>query len=325
MKKNLTWALSLFLLSVNYLTASMYHKQNLGQEWREEKIAGFSELLISWNARRPFDGDYVFYVSVYVDEWSPWLPYAKWGSSGQAGFSEGVESLLARVDQDAVQILEGKKATGFRIKIETKGNAPLDAVSALHVYTDSDRVQESHMRIVDPARICLPVSGISQMALPDERATRLCSPTSTAATVRYLLNNPSIEPIAFAESVWDSCFDIFGNWVLNVAQAAAILGPDWSCWVERLAGFDAIYERLRLSTPVVVSVRGPLNGSAKPYASGHLITVIGYDPAEQRVLCMDSAFPTDKETLVSYDLLDFVQAWERRGRVAYIFNKKGDL
>lgn len=322
MKQKFTKAFAVFLSGASCLQAYMHHLENPGPEWKEEQTAGFDELMISWNASRPLDGGYVFYVSVYANEWSPWLPYAKWGAVGQAGFSEGVQSSLAKVDQDAVVVLDGKKATGFRVKIAIEGNASLDAVHSLHVYTNSDRVQEARKPVCNSAKVCLPVSGISQIALPDERAKRLCSPTSTVATVRYLLGDSSIEPIAFAEKVWDSCFDIFGNWVLNVAEAAAMLGPDWSCWVERLAGFDAIYERLDLGTPVVVSIRGPLPGSAMPYTSGHLIAVVGYDPMKQKVLCVDPAFPSDHETSVSYDLADFVQAWERRGRVAYIFSKK---
>jgi hypothetical protein len=69
-------------------------------------------------------------------------------------------------------------------------------------------------------------------------------------------------------------------------------------------------------------VRGPLPGSAKPYANGHLMAVIGYDPSQQTVICMDPAFPADSETHVVYHLSDFLQAWSRRGNVAYVFAKK---
>lgn len=322
MKKNLIKALVLSIASASCLQAHMHHLEHPGQEWKEENISSFDELFVSWNASRPLEGGYTFYVSVYVGEWSPWLPYAKWGSFGQAGFSEGVQSALVKVDQDAVAILDGKKATGFRVKIDIEDNASLDAIRSLHVYTNSSPAAGSTEFASSFSKVSLPVSGISQIALPDERARRLCSPTSTVAIVRYLSGNSSIEPIAFAERVWDSCFDIFGNWILNVAEAANMLGPDWSCWVERLSGFDAIHERLILGTSVVVSIRGPLPGSAMPYTSGHLIAVIGYDPEIQKVLCMDPAFPSDQETSVSYDLADFLQAWERRGKVAYVFSKK---
>ena len=100
-----------------------------------------------------------------------------------------------------------------------------------------------------------------------------------------------------------------------------MLGSEWNCWVERLSGFDDIYKRLQQGTPVIVSVRGPLPGGALPYAKGHLMTVIGYDTENKKVNCIDSAFPTDGETNVFYELSDFVQAWSRRGKVAYVFSK----
>ena len=134
--------------------------------------------------------------------------------------------------------------------------------------------------------------------------------------MRYLSNNCSIDPQVIAQNVWDSGFDIFGNWVFNVAQASTFLCPQWSCWVERLEGFDRIYHSLSQGAPVIVSVRGPLSGSAQPYAQGHLLAVIGYDALSQKVKCMDPAFPTDYQTHVSYDLEDLIQEWSRRGNIA---------
>ena len=90
---------------------------------------------------------------------------------------------------------------------------------------------------------------------------------------------------------------------------------------ERLNGFDQIHQRLIQGTPIIVSVRGPLHGSALSYSAGHLMVVIGYDSLNQKVICMDPAFPSDDQTHVSYDLSNFIEAWSRRGKVAYIFSK----
>ncbi len=195
----------------------------------------------------------------------------------------------------------------------------LDDIRAFHVYTNCDKIQEPRQSVSCSLPVCLQVNGLSQMVLNHVRNRDLCSPTSTTAVVRYLLQNDGIDPLLFAQNTWDRGFDIFGNWVFNVAEAAAQLGPKWNCWVERLNGFDDIYQHLQAGTPVVVSVRGPLPGSAQPYASGHLIAVIGYDPQQQKVICMDPAFPSHDQTHVFYDLSDFIQAWNRRGRVAYVF------
>src|SRR5690606_10034237 len=155
------------------------------------------------------------------------------------------------------------------------------------------------------------------------RHTDLCSPTSTAVVTRFLSRNASLDPVVFALKAWDGGFDIFGNWVFTVAEAAAHLGPEWHCWVERLGGFDDFHARWVQGAPVVVRVRGPWPGSAHPKAKGDLMAVVGYDPETNTVKCADSALPTHEETAVSDELEDFVQASGRRGRVAYVFNKRG--
>ena len=107
--------------------------------------------------------------------------------------------------------------------------------------------------------------------------------------------------------------------MFNAAQAAVELGPNWNCWVERLSSFNDIYGRLHQGTPVIVSIRGPLPKSALPYAKGHLIAVVGYDPEKKEVICMDPAFPKNAQTLIGYNASDFIQAWNRRGKIAYVF------
>ena len=289
-------------------TGRQLKKTHMFHSARLENIAPFDELIVSWNADRPSTGNYKIYVSVKTDSWSPWQLYASWGADGQSSFLSSI---------DTFNLPEGQKATGFQVKTE-----PAEGIRSLHVYTNGNKTREAQQHIPYTTAVALPVAGLSQMALDHERAGSLCSPTSTAAVVRYLSNNPQINAVDFAKKAWDRGCDIYGNWPLNIAQAAAELGASWECWVERLDGFDEIYRRLHQGTPVVVSVRGPLPGSAQPYAQGHLIAVVGYDPEQQQVLCMDPAFPSDEETRVSYNLADFIEAWNRRGRIAYLFSMK---
>lgn len=313
------WLMSFFCLLGLNVEAVMHHCEDFRGEWREENVAPFDELMLSWNSPRPKQGQYQIYVSVQMGDWSPWLLYATWGSEGQMSYLNTLSEMPVRAYQDAIEVMEGKKATGFRVKIEGE----IDPTTSLHVYTNGDRAPEPQSMLAGAASIHLPVGGISQMALNHVRNKDLCSPTSTTAVVRYLSNDFCIDPCQFALRSWDSGFDIFGHWVFNVAQAAAELGPSWKAWVERLSGFEAIYRHLQQGAPVVVSVRGPLAGSAAPYAKGHLMAVIGYDADHQKVLCMDPAFPADDQTHAQYDLQDFVQAWNRRGRVAYVFVPSG--
>jgi hypothetical protein len=320
--KSLIFCLVFFSLNISNIDAFMMHqKPPIAQEWKEENLPPFDELMLSWNAIRPIEGRFLFYVSVKTDEWSPWLLYAAWGSDEQSSFLNTAEESPVKVYQDALEVLNGEKATAFQIKIIAEGSVMLDRIHALHVYTNGSEEQELQPldSCLDP--IYLQVPGLSQMTVEHPRHKDLCSPTSTTAVIRYLSEDYTIDPISFAQNVWDSGFNIFGNWVFNVANASAYLGSQWECWVERLNGFEHIYQYLSQGTPVVVSVRGPLPGSAQPYATGHLIAVIGYDPLNEKVICMDPAFPTDIETHVFYDRSDFVEAWSRRGNIAYVFNR----
>lgn len=313
------------LLIVNSASVQAYmmHQQYpLSQEWREENLAPFNELILSWNADRPKNGKLHFYVSVKIDEWSPWLAYFSWTNDSQSSFASSSPGSPVKVYQDVVGITEGMQATGFQIKVVAEGDASLNSIHGLHVYTNSDKPYDPQKIAHNLSPVYLKVSGLSQMALDHVRHADLCSPTSTTAVTRYLTQNPSIDPVDFAEKVWDEGFDIFGNWVLNVAQASVYLSNKWSCWVERLQGFENIHQHLQQGTPVIVSIRGPLSGSALPYAKGHLLAVVGYDPSEKRIICMDPAFPANDETLVSYDATEFILAWSRRGNLAYIFSKR---
>jgi hypothetical protein len=157
------------------------------------------------------------------------------------------------------------------------------------------------------------------MALSDPRNKRLCSPTALTAVIRFLAPQHSLDPLQTAERVWDQTSDIYGNWALNVAEGYAQLQGKLFCWAERLSRFEQVLSSLHQKLPLVLSVRGPLPGSALPYENGHLLVVKGFNADTKQVLCMDPAFETDAKTDVAYDLAPFIAAWQRRGQLAYVF------
>lgn len=313
----------MFIFSLYCSVAAMFHQWDVQKEWKEEKVPPFDELFLSWNGERPTDGLYRFYIKVKTDEWSPWFLYATWGKGAQGGCIDTIDEIPIRVSYDALEILQDLKGIGFQIKVEGEGGAYLQKIDSLHVYTNGDLKEPSDLDKLAP--ISLPVEGLSQMEILHPRADDLCSPTSTVAALRFLTRNQAIDPLHFAKGVWDETYDIFGNWVLNIAEGWRWLGKRWGIWVERLSGFSSLHRKLEMGTPVVVSVRGPLPGGAFPYEGGHLLVVRGYDPLNKRVLCMDPAFRTAGETLVDYDIEDFMKAWGRRGQIAYVFCEKENL
>jgi len=287
--------------------------------WEQITDNPFNELIISWNAERPQKGYYAIYVSILDTRWSPWLPYAHWGSEEQQSFDTKTSDHKVSLFQDTLELLDGTSSMGFRVKVKAVNGAHLLGFEAIHAAA-SDLSYLQKLIIKPPIKsVSLKVPSLSQIPLPHKRAQHICSATSTTAALRFLLQNPAIDPVKFADKVWDKGFDIFGNWSFNVAQAYTVLGKDWQCWVARLTSFQDIMNSLSKKIPFVVSVKSPLPGSAKPYAEGHLVLVTGYDANHHRVMCMDPAFPTDSETQIFYAFEDFIPAWKRRNYIAYMF------
>lgn len=285
-------------------------------EWEEKNIPPFEELIVSWNGYRPQKGYFLISVSLLKEEWTPYVDYAMWSGETQNSFhatNPWIESF-----QDIITVKEGQ-AKGFRIRIEAKEEANINALFALHACTSQKKLGSFPIHLLASV---LPIGlpGLSQLALEHPRSRSFCSPTSTTAVLRFLLSNQQ-DPISFADRVYDHAFDIYGNWVFNMAQASLHLGPDWRCWVARLHGIPELMHQLQQGYPVVVSVKGAIPGTLIPYETGHLIAIRGYDARKNQILCMDPAYPTNQETLVGYDLEAFRIAWERRKCLAYVFKK----
>lgn len=291
--------------------------------WRQEELPPFNELLLSWDALRPTKGSFLFQVRICVDSvWSPWLNYGEWSSSTQHSFSESFPETFAKVFQDTAETCDGKLATAFEVRVRGEGGASLQSLTNLYVCTSS----LNHFKQNSPTsleNVQVPdIKGQSQMILDHPRGKDMCSPTSTSTVINFLMGSGTVEPLIFASRVKDERFDIYGNWAFNVAEANNLLHGKYTCHIERLNSFDALFEHLKNGMPVVVSVKGSLPGAVKPYNGGHLMVIIGFDTNTQKVLCIDSAYSSNKETYAAYPLEDFLKVWGTRKNLAYVFEKK---
>lgn len=285
--------------------------------WEEQNIFPFNELIISWNALRPARGNYRISASVKSNSWSPWLSFAEWGADGQKTFASKPDGSLAASYQDIITLADGHWADAFRIKVE--GPSTLETFDALYACASNLLKFELHSPPrLDPIR--LPIESLrSQMALDHPRHKDLCSPTSTCMAIDFLLKKRIADPIDFAEKAHDNGFDIYGNWVLNVAESYQKLSGRYPCLVKRLANFAELHSHLMKGLPVVASIKGPLPQAPLPFQGGHLLLIMGWDSEKESVLCADPAFPTDAETLTSYPIKDFLAAWGRRKNLCYLF------
>ncbi len=290
--------------------------------WKKENITSFNELLLSWNAKRPKEGSFLFLVRVKTNEWSPWMRYAEWGKETQLSFSEDYPDSFVKIFQDTLNTQEGKLANAFEIKVVCQGNCTIKELNRLYVTTsDLSLFSQSPVNQLDYVLI-KNISGQSQMILNHPRHKDMCSPTSTSTVINFLLKKREIDPVCFASRSKDMGFDIYGNWALNVAEAYNQLKGNYFCHIERLDSFAQLHSYLLQNLPVVVSVKGEIPGAHHPYKSGHLMVVIGYDPKTKRVHCIDSAFESNENTMVSYAIEDFLKAWGIRKNLAYIFTPR---
>lgn len=286
--------------------------------WRKSGVMPFKEIIVTWNAERPTVGTFLFFVRVKGNKWSDWLEYAAWGDKGQRSFFSNKDD-VGCVASASITLKGGVVASEFEVKVEARGGASIQKIARLYAcVSNADKYSEAKpsKKLVD----CI-VSNVpqqSQMVLNHQRAKDLCSPTATSSVMSYFLGG-KFDPVDFAALVYDEGHKIYGNWVLNVAQAYDISGGAVPCCVARLSGFDELHSYLLRACPVIVSVQGPLKGSATPYANGHLIVVVGWDAKNERVWCVDSAFRDNKKTLMWYSSSEFCKAWARRRNLSYVF------
>ncbi len=284
-------------------------------EWTCE-TESFDELVISWNGERPKQGEFAFSVRLKIDTvWTEPLSYAVWADSEQKTFKS--ETINAISYQDTIETKNGVLANGFSLQIVAKNGATLENLWSLHASTKQGSLQAGDWS--GDESCMLKVAGRSQLALNHPRNTSLCSPTSTAAVVSFL-SKKEVDTADFAAKVWDAGFDIYGNWIFNVAEAASRLGKSYSVYMARFSSFEEIYKNLKKGLPTVVSVRAALSGAIMPYKEGHLIAVIGYDKESDCILCMDPAYLADADTLVCYPRQEFLTACKTRGNIGYFFD-----
>jgi hypothetical protein len=313
-----TWTYSVPLHVPSLMTTLYLKSKDMGYDVHNK----FSQLMFSWNAVRPQQGFFRFSVRVYGNEtkgWSSWYPMMEWGAGVQRslvkkGIDPTSEYLYVRLE-----MLKGYTAQDFQIKIEAVGGADIGLLKLVTVCVSRLSLFEHENTSCYASYPSVYIEGVpqrSQMVLDHPRNKVFCSPTSLSMLASYLIKS-EIDPILFAQGVYDNGFNAYGSWPFNIAHAYEYCGGSVFFRVMRLSSFADLYDYLTRAIPVVVSVRGDLAGAPQPYPHGHLIIVIGYDAIHRRVICHDPAHPTNEETLVSYGLADFLTAWERSHRLAY--------
>lgn len=287
----------------------------------KEGLAPFTQLVLSWNADRPEQGHYSFWVQSRdhaTKRWSAWHRMMEWGVDVQRSYLS-VKNGSPSYIHVRLETGDDRYSDGFRIKILSHAGASLSALH--HVFislSDFTKFKAESGDYDDLESLVLKnVPQKAQLSLDHPRSNGLCGPTSCSMVLSYLMGQ-DIDPVDFAKQAYDSGLNVYGSWPFNMAHAFERSQGTFSFAMIRLHSFRSLYERLQHGMPVIVSVRGYLKGAPKVYDSGHFIVVIGFDAKRQQVICHDPAFERNVDTLKRYSLKSFLAAWERSHRLAYV-------
>jgi hypothetical protein len=283
----------------------------------------FTQLVFSWNALRDEHGYFSFWVQARNEKngkWSDWHKMVEWGNGVQRSFlSKGKDNFhYAHVRLESG---DSDYADAFRLKLVSHDGADLSLIKSFAVALSNYR--KFHPEVLEKNGLRLSsvriksVPKIAQLAIDHDRANHMCSPTSCSMLVSYLAQE-SIDALAFAHKAFDGGLDTYGSWPFNTAHAFELGGCKTWFAPTRLHSFYELHQLLKQSIPVVVSVRGALEGAPRPYEKGHLLVVIGWDRAKQMVICHDPAFDDASKVLMRYPIESFLKAWERSYRLAYV-------
>lgn len=283
------------------------------------ELPAFNQLIFSWNALRPKKGYFRFYVQVKTCKggWSDSYKMLEWGNGVQKSYLHKHEHKPSFYHV-RLEMPKKKFADAFRIIVEAHEGAILQDLKMVHVSLSElgSFKPEMHQKIDFKSVYIKNVPKISQMAIRHEDNWRICSPTSLAMLLGYLKKD-YVHPLDVAKKSYDNGLAVYGSWPFNTAHAFE-LAPAQFFKVERLTSFQHLYTLLQQGSPVVVSIRGYIPGAAKVYENGHLILVVGWDKRTKSVIVHDPAFDKHKKVLRKYPIKDFLKAWERSHRLAYV-------
>lgn len=289
----------------------------------KDNVHPFTQLVFSWNSFRPPIGSFQFFAQVRnakTKKWSSWHKMIEWGAGVQRSFASKHDGISEYV-YVRLETGNANHADAFRIKVATTDNACLSLLRGFAINIADYPLFKSELLDAEVAKLeSVSIEGVptlSQFMLEHPRNNGLCSPTSCTMLTSFFLRQ-QIDALDFAEKAYDAGLDKYGSWPFNMACAFELCqGTVWFT-TARLNSFAELHRHLQKGIPVVVSIRGPIEGGASPYIHGHLLVVIGYDAQEQAVICHDPAFTETHETKIAYPLSSFIRCWEKSKRLAYL-------
>jgi len=299
------------------------NQRNKTLRFEKSSVAPFNQLVFSWNAFRPKSGHFSFFAKIRnlkTKKWGPWRKMLDWGASIQRSYADtsqkGAKYLYVRLETGLQNL-----ADAFSVKIVSSAGANLSKLHGFSVCTadfNCFRPEKVTDQLLNLRSVYVRnVPRKSQMILNHQRSAHMCSPTSWSMLTGFL-SKKDVDPLDFAKHAFDVGLNSYGTWQFNVAHAFEQCRGRAFFSVARFHSFKYIHKQLIRGLPVIVSIRGFLRGAPKSYDNGHLMVVVGWDSKRRQVICHDPAFASNRKVARRYDIKNFLSAWERSRRLAYL-------
>ena len=150
--------------------------------------------------------------------------------------------------------------------------------------------------------------------LPLPLRGKICSPTSVSMVLEHWgIDRPTV---ANAMAIYDSNYEMFGNWNRAV-QYAGQFGLD--AWLTRYRSWEQIKGEIARGQPVIASIRfkrGSFPSNVNNASEGHLIVIRGMTPDGD--LIVNDPASLERGNGVIYKADEFARAWFDNGGVGYV-------
>jgi Peptidase_C39 like family len=289
----------------------------------------YLEAIASWNASTP-TGSWieVQFRAQYGTRWSKWYILGIWAADYSTirrhsvrlqGDSDGFVAVDTFVSSNKKEVTNNFQ---LKLRLFSATGSAIPTVRNASVAYSTSAPKAAIVSAGNPAlwNTLLTVPECSQMVYPDGGEV-WCSPTSTSMVLAYLDGyagpcEPRVR--AAVDGVFDWIYDGHGNWPFNTAYAATF---GYEGYVARFTSLAKAEEFVAAGVPVVMSIawgKGDLTGSSIDSTNGHLLVLVGFDPAGNPIV-NDPAAPSDAAVQRTYLRSEFEPLWlQASGGTVYL-------
>ncbi len=287
-----------------------------------ETPSTFDNAILSWNAEAPAGTSLRFELRIRNgSSWSSWFIMGEWGPDGGRSVADQSDAVGA-VDIDTLVLKAAASAMQYRVTLSTTSPSSSPLVRQVAV-TFADMAKGLTGPVL-PKGVAwgkdLEVPQHSQLEEDPAVRSEICSATSLAMVLQYWGVNRTVADVY--RGVQDRTENIYGNWPLNVAYAAAN-GMEGA--VQRFYSVEQLEAEIAAGRPVIISISfkpGDLSASPIASTSGHLIVVRGFT-SDGDVIVNDPIAPNSQSVRLVYNREQLSKVWLRSGGVAYLVAPRG--